>query len=358
MMLNKSLIGIDIGASSVKIVEVAGGKQKKLKALGLELIPPSAIVDGRVQDFEVVGQVIRELLQRLNIMPVGRRAAISLYGTSIQVKRILVSADSDTELEEQILYAADQKFDKPIEESYFRYQVQSTEPDENGQISVLAVTADTEIVNSYLELFQKIGLKIGVVDCDVLCLANMLEFNYAINESIVGIFNIGATSCQLVLVGGGQFLYTSDVFIAGDEYSRQITELFGVNFENAETIKVSASAGHDFVPQEMQAIVDGLNEQVVNEMYSAISFFTETADVSIAHLAPLSHVFLCGGGAKLVGLDAAIAARFQVPVQVINPFQRVDIPPKIFDVDYVVTQGHLYSVAMGLALRKFGDHEA
>jgi type IV pilus assembly protein PilM len=198
---------------------------------------------------------------------------------------------------------------------------------------------------------------VGVVDADVLCLCNMLEYNYAQTDSVVGLFNIGATSCQLVLMGQGQFLYTSDVFIAGDEYSRQITELFGVNFENAETIKVSASAGQDFVPQEMQSIVDNLNEQVVNEMHSAVEFFKETADPSVQKMNPLSHIFLCGGGAKLVGLDAAIAAKFQVPVQVINPFQRVDIPAKIFDVDYVVTQGHLYSVAMGLALRKFGDHE-
>ena len=185
----------------------------------------------------------------------------------------------------------------------------------------------------------------------------MLEFNYAHTNSIVGIFNIGATSCQLVLIGGGQFLYTSDVFIAGDEYSRQITELFGVNFENAETIKVSSSVGQDFVPQEMQSVVDNLNDQVVNEMFSAIEFYKETSDSLVKQMNPLSHIFLCGGGAKLIGLDAAIAAKFQVPVQVINPFQRVDIPSKVFDVDYVVTQGHLYAVAMGLALRKFGDHE-
>lgn len=357
MFVNKSLIGIDIGASSVKVVEVAGSKQKKLKALGLELIPPSAIVDGKIQDEEVVAKVVSDLLQRLKIMPVGRRAAISLYGTAIQVKRLMVDYDSASDIEEQVFYVADQSFDKPVEESYFRYHLMSQTPDENGKVPVLAVTADPELVGEYVEAFSSVGLKVGVVDCDVLCLANMLEYNYPPTGSIVGIFNVGASTCQIVLVGGGQFLYTSDIFIAGDEYSRQITEIFGVNFENAETIKVSASVGQDFVPTEMQSVVDNLNEQVVNELQSAIQFFNDTADESIQRLAPLSHIFLCGGGAKLMGLGAAIAAKLQVDVQVINPFQRVDIPPKIFDVDYVVTQGHLYSVAMGLALRRFNDHE-
>jgi len=58
-----------------------------------------------------------------------------------------------------------------------------------------------------------------------------------------------------------------------------------------------------------------------------------------------------------LGLDATLAATLEAPVKMINPFQKIIVNSKIFQMDYVLLQGPLYGISAGLALRSWGDKQ-
>ncbi len=357
MLSQRSLVAIDIGASSVKVLEFSGTRHRKLAAVGLELLAPGSVVDGEIKDENAVVDACRTLLDKLRIMPQSRRAAIAMGGSGVTVKRISVQVDPNGDLNEQIYYEAEQYLQQDVSDLYFRFQVLSQAPDQRGAVPVLLAGARRDFVEQQIAAVRRAGLRIGVVDCSVLALANMFEFNYPAIEPLVGILNVGASASQLVLLQGGQPLFCRDIFLAGDEYTRQISEVLGISVENAEGLKVATCVGEQQAPAEVQRVMDELNEQLVGEVRASLEFFQQSPESDGAR-GPINYLLLSGGGARTLGLDAALAASLQVPVQLARPMQNIDVSPSRFDLDYLLSQGHLYGVAAGLGLRFIGDHES
>ena len=352
-MFNRPLIAIDIGSSAVKVVELSGGAQKKLRAVGLEVLPGGAIVDGQVQNQEALENVLKELLKKLKIRTAGRRAALALTGSSVLIKRVLITAKG-ADLGEQVYYEAEQHFQADMAEIYFDY-AELGPAGTGGETAVLLTGAKREMVEQYIALMRAVGLRTGVVECGVFSAANMFEYNYGVSPGLTAVVNVGAAFSQVALTQGGEFLYARDVAIGGEEYSRRIMELLGVDRDNAETLKVAVSQGDNNVPDELHRVLGELNEQLVNEIQVTIDYYFQSGEAA-GRDGGLTSLFLTGGGARILGLDAALAAALQIPVQIVNPFQRVVVNPKKFQMDYILMQGHLYGVAMGLGLRTMGDN--
>src|SRR4051812_21764950 len=116
-MFGRPLIAIDIGSTAIKVVEMTGTKQKKLRAIGLEVLPPGVVVDGVIQNQDTVVQVLKELLKKLKISPRGRRAALSLGGSSVMIKKVaLMKKEDESDLGEQVFYEAEQQFQTDMDE--------------------------------------------------------------------------------------------------------------------------------------------------------------------------------------------------------------------------------------------------
>ena len=362
-MLKRPLVAIDIGSSAIKVVVLTGDKHKKLQAAGLELLPVGAVVDGSLANPDVVSDVLARLLKRLKISTRGRRAAIALGGSSVLIKKVMVEA-TGKELAEQVYYQAEQQFQADMAEIYFDFCPVSetgvgagstnTKAQPGRSQPVLMVGAKRDMVESYLALVRSLGMRTGVVECSAFSIANMFEHGYGNIQGLTALVNVGAALTQLSLIAHGKYVYTREIPIGGDEYSRRIMELLGVDRPNAETLKVAVSQGDANVPQQLHQVLGELNEQLVSELQIGIDYFFQNADEADRN-ASLNSVYLIGGGARTLGLDAAIAAVLQIPVQIINPFQRLEINPKKFSTDYLIMQGHLYGVAVGLSLRSQDD---
>lgn len=175
MFFNRSLIAIDIGSSAIKVVEMRGGSQKKLAAIGSEALPRGAIVDGMIQDAASVETVLADLLGKLGIRTMGRRAAISLGGSAVIIKKVnFPNTGDDLELADLVEVEASQHFQYDTGDLYYDYHMISPHP-ESTERSVILVGAKKSIVDTYIGVVKATGLKIGVVDCDVFAQANMFE---------------------------------------------------------------------------------------------------------------------------------------------------------------------------------------
>lgn len=347
------MVAIDIGSSSVKIVELSGRGQRKLGCIGLEVFGSNAIADGEIKDADVVADVVSDLLFRLKIKTKGRRAAVSLGGSGILIKRALIQPSNDTDFSEQVFYEAQQLFHHDMDDMYFRYQEVQSRFAPADKKAVILVGAKRELVETHLSILRSVNLKTGIVDCDTLCIANMFEYNYPVVDGLVVIANIGASSTQVILVNRGEFLYTRDIYLGGNAYNQRIMEALSVDFQNAESLKVSAGLGDQSVHGNVIQSISDVNDMLVREIQTTINFFLQN-EGGVEPMKP-SMVFLTGGGARSLGLDAAIAAGFGIPVQILNPFQRIKLGTTSKHMSLLMTQGPVYSTALGLALREADD---
>jgi type IV pilus assembly protein PilM len=356
MLFNRPLIAIDVGSSSVKVVEISGKGDRKLRAIGLELLPEGSVVDGVIQNQNIVESVVKGLIKKLKIITTGRRAAISLGGSSLLIKKVgFPPMASSAELHEQIFYQAEQHFQHDLDELYFDYSEISKLPDHTGNIPVLLVGAKREVVEQYLAMVKSLGMKIGVIDCDAFSVSNMFEYNYGTVDALIAMVNVGASATQVSLLSRGEYLYTRDISLGGNDYSNRVMGVLGVDRTNADSLKVAASMGDDSIPAALSDVINEVNQQIVSEVQMTIDYYIQNGD-GPPEFNKVSHVFLSGGGSRTLGLDAAVAAALQIPVQITNPFHRIEVNPRRFQMDYILSQGHLYGVAVGLALRGMNDN--
>jgi len=353
MFSNRSLIAIDIGSSAIKAIEVIGSGQKKLNAFGFELLPQGAVVDGAVKDRAVVENALIRVLKRSGISYKGRRAAVAVSGSGVLMKNVMIGVKDGASLEQQVFYEAEQQFAQDIQDLYMSHSVIGG-PNEAGETPVLLVAARRDIVEDIIGTVRATGMRTGVVDCGTLAIANMFEYSYGAVDSMIFLANIGANLTQICLVSQGQYLFSRDISLGGAEYTRRISQALNVSFDNAESLKLSASSQDGVAPPEVTQIITELNEQMVGELSSSLNYYLSGG--AAAGAAGPTHVFLVGGGSRVLGLDAAIAASMQLPVQLMNPFQRVSVGGKI-PIDKMMSQSHLFGVAVGLSMRSMDDSD-
>ena len=354
MLFNKAMIAIDIGSSAVKIVELSPGKTQKLKSIGFELLPANSVVDGEVKDLDAVRNSIQALLAKLRISPRGRRAAVAISGTNVLVKRVIIDQPQKQAEEAELVFTeAQQAFQHDMSELYFRYAMLD-EKVEEGKRVVMMVGAKRSCVDNYCQLVHDLGMKVGLIDCDVLSIANMFDHGYPIANDVLILVNIGASITQVVLMRDGSILYSREIYQGGSDYDKRLSHELDIDIDTAESLKINIANHEATDNKNALEIINDANEALVDEIGKTVAFYYQNEDPALLP-GKAQQIFICGGGARTIGIDTALAAQFAMPVQVINPFRRIDVQSSWVDVDYMLSNGQTYGVAVGLAIRLLND---
>jgi type IV pilus assembly protein PilM len=343
----REIVGIDIGSSSVKLVQVKEHKGGyTLQGVGVLPLPAEAIVDNTLMDSSSIVETIKTLADSLAIS--AREAASSVSGNSVIIRKIMLPLMSSEELEEQIQWEAEQYIPFDINDVNIDFQILGPDENDPSRMTVLLVASKRDIVNDYIAVFNETGLRLSVLDVDAFAVQNAFEINYDVYpEDVVALVNIGANIMNLNIVKDGVSLFTRDVQTGGSLYTDEIQKQFGVSSEEAERIKVSGLCPD---PVRLRDIITRLNETLALEMRRSLDFYNSTANEG-----KISKVMLSGGAAKTTMLCEAVGQRLGVPTEIMNPFQKVQCSDKEFDMDYLSEIAPLVSVAMGLATRRLGD---
>jgi type IV pilus assembly protein PilM len=145
-----SVIGLDIGSSSVKAVEIAQKSRDKgfeLRALGQAVLPSEAIVQGAFLNSSAIVDAIREAVENGKIK--GKDVAAAVSGHSVIVKRVNLPHMSREELEDQIQWEAEQYIPFDVNEVNLDFQILANNEDE-GQMDVLLVAAMKDLIDNYV----------------------------------------------------------------------------------------------------------------------------------------------------------------------------------------------------------------
>ena len=201
----KSLIGLDIGSSAVKAIELQqSASGYKVVAIGREPVPPDSIMDGAIVDGGAVADVIRELLQKNNFK--AKEVVGSLSGNAVIVKKIVLPQMTEEELDEAIYWEAEQYIPFDIQDVNLDYQMLeagSREADRDT-MDVLLAAAKKEKIADYTGVISQAGRVPVVVDVDAFALQNAYEVNYGIDMArVVVLVNAEASAINVNIIEGG-----------------------------------------------------------------------------------------------------------------------------------------------------------
>ncbi len=342
----KSLVGLDIGSHSIKIVELAHHKKRfELQGFGVAQLPPEAIVDGVIMDSSVVAEAIRSLYQ--NLKTKNRNVATSVAGHSLIVKKIQLPLMTEDELEDQIQWEAGQYIPFEVEEVNLDFQLLGSGASEEGQMDVLLVAVKKDIINDYTAVITEAGLSVQVVDVDAFALGNVFEIAYPeMADKTAVLIDIGAGIMNISVVKGGISVFTRDITMGGSNFTEEIQKELGVSYDEAEVLKLGG-VSERATPEQVSAIMSGVAENVVLEIQRSLDFFSATSAEE-----EIQGIFLAGGCSHVPGLVRAVEERMGVPVQVLNAFRALTVSEKDFDPEYLEYMGPVAAAATGLALRR------
>ena len=343
----KEIVGIDIGSSSVKLVQLKEQKEGYLlQNVGMLPLPLEAIVDNTLMDSSSIAETIKKLIKGLSIRV--KDAACSVSGNSVIIRKISLPAMPSEELEDQIHWEAEQYIPFDVNDVNIDFQILAPDKQDPSKMDVLLVASKKEIINDYLAVFNEAGLNLSVVDVDSFAVQNAFIMNYDVDpEKVFALINIGASMMNLNIVKNDISLFTRDVQMGGNLYTEEIQKQYGVSIEEAERIKITGDTSD---PAKFNDIISRVNETLAMEMRRSLDFYNTTAGEG-----KINEVFISGGGAKTPMLIEAVRQRLGLPVEVINPFSKIKFNEKEFDANYLSEIGPLVSVAVGLATRRFGD---
>ena len=348
---NKAIVGLDIGSSAVKAVELkAVGKGYRVTAFGSEPVPPDSIVDGAIIDGAAVADAIRRVFENKAFKSKG--VAASLSGNAVIVKKMTLPVMTEAELGESIYWEAEQYIPFDIQDVNLDYQIldPGTSADAKGTMEVLLVAAKKEKIGDYTGVISQAGRLPVVVDVDAFALQNAYEVNYAPEpDVIVVLLNAGASAININILNGTQSLFTRDISIGGNAYTDAVQKELNLSFDNAEQAKkgipVEGTAFEDVLP-----VLHAMTENVLLEIQKTFDFFKATAASD-----RIDRILLSGGAGAVDGFAQALEERFGAPVETFDPFKKIAFDAKKLGVQNAEALLPTAAVAVGLALRRAGD---
>ncbi|HKD42158.1 MAG TPA: type IV pilus assembly protein PilM [Myxococcaceae bacterium] len=357
MARGKLALGLDIGSTSVKMIQLKEQRRRgvvgyALQSFGMKPLPAEAIVDGALMNSTAIVQAMQELISELRVKQ--KEVAIGVSGHSVIIKKISMPRMTQEELEESIQWEAEQYIPFDVKDVNIDTQILNPEAnDATGQMDVLLVAAKKDMINDYTTVVSEAGLVPAVVDVDAFAVQNVFSANYDVPErETIVLINAGASVVNINILASGMTVFTRDVTIGGNQFTEEIQKQLNVSYEEAEALKIGGGRGDAdaVVPQEVERVMGGVAEQVAGEIQRSLDFYAGTAAD-----ATFTKVFLSGGTAKIPALFKTIEARVGVPVEILNPFRSIEIDDRKFDPHFIMDVAPMAAVAMGLALRKSGD---
>jgi type IV pilus assembly protein PilM len=346
---SKPVVGLDIGSSAVKAIELKkSGRGFKVTAIGIEPVPPDSIVDGAIMDAGAVTDAVRRVLQSPRFR--AKDVVASLSGSSVIVKKISLPVMSEADLADSIQWEAEQYIPFDIQDVNLDYQILTPVAERQGTMEVLLVAAKKDKIADYTGVVSAVGRKTVVVDVDAFALQNAFETNYTDDAGkVVALVNAGASAININLVSGGTSLFTRDVGIGGNAFTEAVQKELGLPFEGAEDAKRGLPV-EGVRPEDIRPVLHAVMENVLLEIEKTFDFFKATSASD-----RIDRIVVSGGASMVDEFESALRERLGTEVERFDPFRNVPIDPAALQGGSAADYAPVCAVALGLALRKDGD---
>jgi type IV pilus assembly protein PilM len=345
----RSLIGLDISSSAVKMVELSGSRAGgcQLECYAIEPLREGAVVDGNVSNLDAVSEAVERCWKRLGTPT--KFVAMALPTAAVITKKIILPAGlRENEMEVQVESEANQYIPFALEEVNLDFQVVGPSPSGPDEVEVLIAASRKEGVEDRVVCAETARLKPVVMDMEsyaALAAFDLVREQFPGNneESVFALVDIGANAMKVAMVKGDQQIYNREQAFGGNQLTQDMVRAYGMSHEEAENLKRSGPMPDNYEAEILGPFLDNLALEVSRALQF---FFTSTQYCEVHHIA------LMGGGALLPGIADIVAERTQIDTVMANPFAKMTLSQRVRP-KHLLADAPSLMVACGLALRRF-----
>ncbi|MFZ2149832.1 MAG: type IV pilus assembly protein PilM [Minisyncoccia bacterium] len=352
-----SAIGIDIGSSSIKVVEIKrkGGKAV-LETYGAIALGPYADIEaGQATNLSVEKSALalKEVLKQSGVT--GQNVALSVPIQSSLIFIIDLPAQiSEDEIASIVPTEARKYIPVPITEVSIDYFVlpkreQSFEEMNNpdlplvpvDKINVLVVATQNEAVGKQRSILSQCDLTPAFFEIEIF---SSIRANFEHELSPVLLMDFGASRTKLSIVEFGMVKGYHTIDRGGADITNSISKSLSIPFADAEKMKKDFGLFGNPAEKTLADIIKVHIDYIFSETNNVLLGYEKRNDRTI------SKVIFTGGGALLKGLKEVAANNFRAEIETGRPFSKVEAPAFLEKV--LLSMGPEFAVALGLALRK------
>jgi type IV pilus assembly protein PilM len=338
-------VGLDIGAHSIKVCELSGTPGKfKIERFGVFTLSEAALIEDEVQKPSELVEGIQEAFKQSGIK--SRQVCLGLFGPNTMTKRLSVPEGSKEEIEDHILWEAEQYITFGADDSQIDFHIIGE--NEGGGKDAIVAAAKNEIIESFTNICKDAKITAKVVDLNVLALANVMEevFGENVEEYSQGtlLLDFGAQSTKIIVFKRGAPLFTKEIPVGGSLVTEEIQRQMGVSYEEAEDLKTTVDDRGN-LPQEILNIVNSQIEQQIAEVKKSINFYITQGSAE-----KVEYCFVTGGSSLLPGLIEKLSIVTGLEVQRLDVLNTFKLNSKLDD--NAEQLAAIAPVVIGLAMRK------
>ncbi len=341
----KVVVGLDIGFSSIKAVELSHeNNQARLVSLGSIPSPQPGVVSDSDVDLETVAVAIKKLLSAARIE--NKEIMVALPESKV-FTRVIDDLPflNDNELASAIRYASEEFIPLALDEVNLNWQVlsRSNPKEKDARTVVFVVASPKNIVNKYIKILDMAGLRMKSLETEIIAASRALVGSNPFSPSTL-IIQLGATTTDFSVVSKGLIWLTRSISTGGMALTRALAQQLNFEFLQAEEYKKVYGLREDQLEGKVFAILKPIIDVILGETKRVIQAFEAKYPNN-----SIKRVVLSGGGAKMPGLVIYLATSLGLEVQEADPWYLISKDKAL--VSKLTQDAPSYSVAVGLALR-------
>ncbi|HEX5053560.1 MAG TPA: type IV pilus assembly protein PilM [Planctomycetota bacterium] len=332
----KSIVGLDIGSSCIKAVELTREKYDHVVTGYAQVEVPN---EAARQD------AIAELMRAARFR--SKRVATAVSGKNVIFRYISMPEMSDDKLVHAVRLEAEKYIPFDVNEVEIDAQKLTLAPDQNGktEMKVLLVAAKKTVVADHSRILTDLGLQPVSVGVDGFALGNAWELGDLINPGIqdpgrtVALIDIGATKSSINILRDNVSYFAREVPMGGQDLTNSIARRIGIEPGEAETMKREPGDQLSVVQEAVSQVLEDLG----NEINLSFDFFENQFDGEV------QEVWLTGGTALLPFLEESFEKIFEKRTKTWNPVEGLKVRADNVDVEALNQLAPQLAVALGLA---------
>jgi type IV pilus assembly protein PilM len=339
---DKPMFGFDIGRSSIKLMQIEQkNKRSVVVGYGTATFDMTAVKDGVIVNPEEIIKTAHELIEKHIVGKLTtRRVAVSLPNAFSFSRVINLPKMNHADLSSAVQLEVDQSIPLGIEELYYDYSIAQVLEDGGFEVQIVACPRD--IIDSYLVVFEALGLEVALVESNISAVTRIVVHAEAHDVSTL-IVDIGSTACDLSIYDGSAIRATGTVDCSGERITQHIADALGVSLQQAHSIKTRYGLELSKKQEKIIKAVEPELNKLVNEIRKVMRYFADRDSKGN----PIGQIIILGGGANLPGLSTHITDRTRVPTRLCAPWNNISFdklqPPHELETT-------LYTTASGLSM--------
>lgn len=350
-------LGIDIGSSAIKIVQIKRKNgQAVLETYGeLSLGPYAGLTVGQAVQLpaEKVAQALSDLMKEKEVAVTTKKSGLSIPFASSLMSLVEMPDVGTAKLATMVPLEARKYIPVPIQEVMLDWSVipkADSRPalSSDGQktlpkVDVLIVAIHNDTIARYQDIVKRAGLEAGFFEIEVFS-----TMRSVLDETLkpVLIMDMGAASTKLYVVERGIVKASHTINRGSQDITSGIAQSLSVPTERAEVIKRESGLMGD---QNVKEVAELVLSYIFSEVETSILSFEKKFN------RPISKVIMIGGGASLKGVLDYAKDSLKLEVELGLPFNKVAAPAFLENILHET--GPEFAVAIGLALRKLSEEK-